>query len=87
MSMEFRAIIGVPMALCIVLPMSMIKDMSGFRYVSIVSFISLIYTAIVLLSELTYYIKQNWDTATVVPAWFDLNLFNGASITFFSYTC
>lgn len=65
----------------------MIKDMSGFRYISFASIFSLIYTGIVLYAELPSYIQQNWEDAKIVPFYFDWNFFSGATITFFAYTC
>lgn len=56
--MEFRAIVGAPVAIFILLPLSLIRDMSGFRYVSFASIIALFYTGIVLIAELPEYIHQ-----------------------------
>ena len=91
-SMEFRAIVGAPIAIIILLPLSLIRDMSGFRYVSFASIIALFYTGIVLIAELPGYIhNMQSDTSgqdyTIVPWCFDWNLFTGASLTFFAYTC
>ena len=61
--------------------------MSGFRHLSVVSILAVFYTGVVLLVELPEYIKANYETAHIVPAWFDWNFFTGASITFFAYTC
>lgn len=55
-SWKFRAIQAAPTAIIVLLPLSMIKDMSGFRYVSFASIIALFYTAIVLIVELPEYI-------------------------------
>lgn len=54
-SIEFRAIQGIPTAFIFLVPLSLIKDMSGFRYISIASIGALFYTAIVLLIELPEY--------------------------------
>jgi hypothetical protein len=48
--------VGAPIAGLILLPMSMIKDMSGFRYISFASIFALFYTGIVLLIEMPEYI-------------------------------
>ncbi|CDW79264.1 UNKNOWN [Stylonychia lemnae] len=84
---EFRAIVGAPIAACILMPMSMIKDMSGFRYISFASIFALFYTGVVLLIEMPEYIQHYKDTAIIKPFIIDLNFFNGACITFFAYTC
>jgi MFS-type transporter involved in bile tolerance (Atg22 family) len=60
-SWKFRAIQGVPIAIIALLPMSLIRDMSGFRYVSFASIIALFYTGIVLLVELPDYAKKNYS--------------------------
>jgi amino acid permease len=84
---KWRAIEGIPVAALILLPLSMKKDMSDFRHISVISIFALAYTGIVLLVELpdyyTYYHKITHEFA----AWFDWNFFTGASITFFAYTC
>jgi amino acid permease len=58
---EFRAIQGGAVAFAILLPLSMIRDMSGFRYISIASIVAILYTAIVLLAELPEYISANFN--------------------------
>jgi amino acid permease len=86
-SWKYRAIQGAPTAILILLPLSLIKDMSGFRHISVVSIFALLYTGVVLFVELPEYIHKNYETAHIVDAWFDWNFFTGASITFFAYTC
>ena len=65
----------------------MIKDMSGFRYISFASIFALLYTGLILIIELPSYAKANYESANMVPFYFDWNFFSGASITFFAYTC
>lgn len=84
---KYRAMQCAPVAGLILLPLSLIKDMSGFRHISVVSIFALIYTGLVLIVELPQYIQHNYSSAHIVLAWFDWNFFNGASITFFAYTC
>jgi amino acid permease len=86
-SWKYRAIQGAPTAALVLLPLSMIKDMSGFRHISVVSIFALLYTGMVLFVELPAYIHKNYEHAEIVPAYFDWNFFTGASITFFAYTC
>jgi amino acid permease len=71
----------------ILLPLSMIKDMSGFRHVSFASLISLFYLGIVLLIELPSYAQQNYTPQGNIIAWWDWNLPKGAAMTFFAFTC
>ena len=86
---QYRVMQGVPTAAIVLFPLSMIKDMSGFRHISIFSIFALIYTGIVLLCELPEYIKAYRDLPEVKIqyACFDWNFFTGASITFFAYNC
>ena len=54
---EYRAMQAIPTAVFILFPLSLIKDMSGFRHISAISIFALIYTGIVLICELPDYIK------------------------------
>lgn len=65
----------------------MIKDMSGFRYLSFASIAALFYMGIVLICEMPAYIQQFYDNAIIKTFYFDLNFFNGCCLTFFAYTC
>ncbi len=84
---------AAPIALVVLFPLSLIRDMSGFRHISVISIFALIYTGIVLICELPEYIKAyrnpnpNLPIVEVEYACFDWNIFTGASITFFAYTC
>ena len=73
--MKFRAIQAVPTAIFVIFPMSLIRDMSGFRYVSTLSIIALFYTGIVLLIELPDYISKNYKPERVVYFHFSLDFF------------
>jgi amino acid permease len=86
---QYRAMQAIPIAVIILFPLSMIKDMSGFRHISAVSIFALIFTGIVLICELPDYIKayRSLPDVEIEYACFDWNVFTGASITFFSYTC
>ena len=84
---RFRALQGGITAGVFLLPLSMIRDMSGFRYISFASIFALIYTGLVLIVELPSYVSANYEHADLVPFYFDWNFFTGASLTFFSYTC
>lgn len=86
-SWKFRAAVGCPIALIILFPMSLIKDMSGFRYISFASIFALFYTGVVLIIEMPEYIDIYYPISSVRPFIFDWNFFMGACITFFAYTC
>lgn len=61
--------------------------MAAFRYVSLASIGALLYTAVVLIIEAPEYYRQNIDTAEISPCYIDMNLFTGASMTFFAFQC
>ena len=86
---QYRTMQAVPTAVFILFPLSMIKDMSGFRHISAISIFALVYTGIVLICELPDYMKayRSLPDVEIDLACFDWNVFTGASITFFSYTC
>ena len=86
---QYRAIEAAPIALVVLFPLSLIRDMSGFRHISVISVFALIYTGIVLICELPEYIKayRSSPLVEVEYACIDWNFFTGASITFFAYTC
>lgn len=65
----------------------MIKDMSGFRYISLASIVALVYTGIVLLIELPDYAKANYSSERCNAFIIDMGIFKSAAITFFAYAC
>ena len=78
---------AIPTAIFILFPMSLLKDMSAFRHVSLASIGALMYTGVVLIIELPSYYDQFSVGALNEPAYWDLNIFKGCSMTFFAYTC
>jgi amino acid permease len=86
---QYRSMQAIPTAVIVLFPLSMIKDMSGFRHISVLSIFALIYTGIVLICELPEYIKayRSLPDVKIELACFDWNFFTGASITFFAYNC
>ena len=67
--------------------MSLMTDMSAFRYASLASIGALVYVGIVLLVELPKYHKWYWQPAQghISPFYFDMNLFSGANMNFFAF--
>jgi hypothetical protein len=49
--------------------------MGAFKYVSIISIMALVYTAIVLIIEIPEYWAANYPTAKISPFYIDLNIF------------
>ena len=74
-NMKFRALQSIPTAALFLFPLCMIRDMSGFRYVSFASIIALFYTGVVLLVELPGYIHKNYKPGRAEPAIINLEIF------------
>lgn len=86
-SKTFATIISVPVSIFILFPLCIMRDLSSLRYVSIASLGALIYTVIILSIELPSYYRHFSKITDSKPFYFDLNLFTGSSMVFFSYTC
>lgn len=71
----------------ILFPMSLIRDMSGFRYISFASIFALLYTGIVLVCEMKSYTEFYKPISIIEPFIFNLNFFKASCMTFFAYTC
>jgi amino acid permease len=85
--MTYSAYISVTVSILILLPLSLKRDMSAFRYISLASLGALFYVGVVLICELPAYYKNFSKDANIVAAYFDMNIFTGCSMTFFAYTC
>ena len=77
----------MPTAALVLFPLSIKRDMSAFRYVSLFSIGALAYTGVVLLAELKEYYDYFSQRSEIHAARWDLNIFTGAAMTFFAYTC
>ena len=86
-STKFALIQSIPTAVCLLLPLSIKRDMSAFRYVSLASIGALLYTGVVLLIELPTYYNANKDKPDYEVQWayFDFDMFTGCSMTFFAF--
>jgi amino acid permease len=85
-----RAIFTVGIGFILLMPVSLKKDMSSFRYITFVAILAEIYTGIVLIIQLPKYMRYALANPTIYKedyAIFDLNFFKGCSIVFFAYTC
>jgi amino acid permease len=73
------------------MPLSLQRDISAFRYVSLASIGALLYTGIVLLIEMPGEFKINYQPAidknAIHAAYIDFNILTGCSMTFFAFQC
>jgi amino acid permease len=86
-TMEFRAIVNVPVAAFIFLPLSAQRDLSALSIAGLVSICAIAYTALVLLVEMKYYNDIYKPIATIYPFYLDWNFFSSCALTFFAFTC
>jgi len=88
-SFKFRLCANVPIAILILLPLSLKKDMSSLAFTSIVSVGALFYVLIVMAIEVPFYWKENRHKPETVMYAFklDANLLTSFSLVFFAFTC
>lgn len=86
-STPFAVYQSVPTAVLLLLPLSLKRDMSAFRYVSLASIGALLFTAIVLIVELPTFFSANREKSDVQFGFYDLDMFTGMSMTFFAFQC
>ena len=88
-TMKARALIGLPVSICLYFPLCFVRDLSAVRYGGLFTVISLIYIGLVLAVESPAYYKQNIDKESTIIKWayLDWNIFTTCAVTFFSYTC
>ena len=78
---------AVPLSLLVLFPMSLLRDMSAFRYISLASIFSLTYMGIVLIIDLPSYYKYFVHHATYAAAYWDWNIPVSGAMCFFAFTC
>lgn len=54
-SFEFRLCVNIPIAFCILLPLSLKRDMSSLAFAGVMSVAALVYTLIVMIIETPFY--------------------------------
>lgn len=85
-SWQMRALIGAPTAILFVFPLSMMKNMHDFRYLSLFAFGCVFYTVSVAILELPGYILKNFRPDRVVYFSFGLHKLQALSVGIFSFT-
>lgn len=77
----------IPTSIVILYPLSCMRDVSSLRFSSMASIFALIYVGIVLIIEAPEYYNHFKNVADTEPWCFDLNIFTGCSMVFFSFIC
>lgn len=88
-TMKFRAMVNFPMAICFLIPISLLRDITSLAFASMLSLLSLTYTCILMYVELPFYSKEyhakpNFNEKAFFIDW---NFFTAASMCFFAFTC
>lgn len=86
-TIEFRALVNIPVAALIFLPLSAQRDLSALSKAGIVSIGAITYTSIVLIAESKFYYDLYKPIATIYPFILDWNFFSSCALTFFAFTC
>ena len=88
-SAEFRAFVNIPIAAIVVMPLSMMRDLSSLAFASVLSLLALTYTGIVMYVELPWYNKLYRDMPTTKIEFLHIkwSFFTACAMTFFAYTC
>ena len=53
--MEFRAFVNIPLAACVLVPLSLMRDFSSLAFASMLSLLALTYTGLLMIVELPWY--------------------------------
>ena len=87
--MYIRALISAPIALVVLFPISLKRDMSSLAFAGLMSILSLTYTLIVIIVEAPFYHKEYKDKPDIYvkPFIMDWNIFTSCSLVFFAFTC
>ena len=86
---KFRAIANIPLDLALVIPLSIMRNISSLAFVSLLTVLALIYCALLLLVEAPWYNREYKQMENYERHFFllDLNFLQACSMTFFAYTC
>jgi amino acid permease len=72
----------------IIFPMSLIENLHGFRYISIIAMASIVYCTIILLIQLPKFYAANYSPEVeVVANWDVITFMQGFSICVFAFNC
>lgn len=88
-SIEFRAIANPLIAVVVLIPISLLRDLSSLAFASMLSLLALTYTCLLMFVELPWYSREYHEKPYFVQKAFfiDWNFFTGAAMCFFAFTC
>jgi len=55
---EFRAMVNIPLAAVVLVPLSLMRDLSSLAFASMLSLLALTYTGILMFVELPWYNRE-----------------------------
>jgi solute carrier family 38 (sodium-coupled neutral amino acid transporter), member 11 len=86
-TMTFRSMVNIPAGYLILMPLSLLRDMSALSFAAILSILAITYVTILFLCELPYYHNEYKPIADVRIAVVDWNLLPAIAIVCYAYTC
>jgi amino acid permease len=88
-SFKFRLCVNVPIAVLILFPLSLKRDMSSLAFAGVLSVVALFYTMLVLIVQAPWYYQEYVDKPeTQINAFkIDMNILTSLALVLGSYTC
>lgn len=77
----------VATSLFIVFPVCLLRSVDSFRYATLLSIGAIVYTSLILIIELPFYLTSDEISFDVRYFIFDLNFFKAFGLTFFAFYC
>ena len=84
---DIKILIMIVTALLFIFPLSLLKNLSGFRYISLFILFVMYYVCLALLFELPAYFSANYSPEAITYFAFDWNFFPALATTMFAYSC
>lgn len=86
---EFRGIVNTSIAAFVLIPISLLRDISSLAFSSMLSLLALTYTGILMIIELPWYNKYYREQPEYFakPFILDYNFASACAMSFFAFTC
>jgi amino acid permease len=82
-----RYIIMISSNLLIITPLALKKTLTSLRFMSIISMLTIIYIALLIIIEFPYYAKDNVYENNIEWFRFDLSIISSLNVCFYSFSC